>query len=202
VNDHAPPNERLERQIEFILEIDRLKTVLRRTVLTDRSRNENSAEHSWHLAMMAILLAEHAVAPIDLKKVLEMLLVHDLVEIDAGDTFCYDTEANRDKEERERLAAERIFGLLPEDQSWRLHELWQEFEARQTVDARFANALDRMQPMLSNLATLGHSWREHGISHAQVVERNAPMADGSASLWSYMKKRLDQAVADGLLAGG
>ncbi len=202
VTGNPSPGERLARQVDFILEIDRLKRVLRRTLVTDGSRHENSAEHSWHLAMMAILLAEHAVEPIDLKRVLEMVLIHDLVEIDAGDTFCYDADANRDKEERERRAAERIFGLLPESQRAAFHELWEEFEARETADARFANALDRMQPMLANLATEGHSWRENGIVRSQVLQRNAPMAEGSEVLWAYMKERLDQAVADGLLADG
>ncbi len=190
---------RLEQQIEFILEIDRLKTVLRRTVLTDGSRHENSAEHSWHLAVMALLLAEHANETVDLLRVLKMVLVHDLVEIDAGDTFCYDPEANRDREEREQRAADRIFALLPSDQAAELRSFWEEFEARQTNDARFAAALDRMQPMLANLRTRGHSWRQHGIVKEQIVARNSPMADGSRRLWDRMSALLDQAVADGLL---
>jgi putative hydrolase of HD superfamily len=193
---------RLEQQIEFIHEIDRLKTVLRRTVLTDNSRHENSAEHSWHLAVMALLLAEYANQPVDLLRVLKMVLVHDLVEIDAGDTFCYDSEANRDREEREQRAADRIFALLPSDQEAEMRSLWEEFEARQTDDARFAAALDRMQPMLTNLRTAGHSWRKHGIVKEQIVARNSPIADGSRQLWERMSALLDQAVADGLLNQG
>ncbi len=190
--------QRLERQLEFILEIDRLKNILRRTVITDGSRQENSAEHSWHLAMMALLLSEHANAEVDVTHVLKMLLVHDIVEIDAGDTFCYDAEANLDKEEREQRAADRIFGLLPEDQTTQLRALWDEFEARQTMDARFANAIDRIQPVLQNLATGGHSWHLHSVTKAQVLERNSPIGDGSASIWSVISQRIEGAFARGL----
>ena len=193
---------RLEQQIQFIIEIDRLKTVLRQTVLTDRSRQENSAEHSWHLAVMALLLAEYANRPVDLLRVLKMVLVHDLVEIDAGDTFCYDAEANRDREDRERRAADRIFHLLPSDQEVELRALWEEFEARETPDARFAAALDRMQPVLANLSSRGHSWRQHGIVKQQVIERNRPIADGSRQPWDRISALLDQAVANGLLDEG
>lgn len=195
-----PP--RLEQQIEFILEIDRLKTVLRQTVLTDGSRYENSAEHSWHLAVMALLLGEHANSAVDQARVVKMVLVHDLVEIDAGDTFCYDEAANVGKLEREQRAADRLFGLLPADQAAEFRALWDEFEARETPDARFANALDRMQPMLANLATRGHSWRKHGIVKKQILERNSPMADGSDRLWERMSAALDEAVAAGLLESG
>lgn len=195
-------SSRLARQIEFILEIDRLKTVLRRTLLTDGSRHENSAEHSWHLALMALMLAEHSATQLDLARVVKLVLIHDLVEIDAGDTFCYDAEANIGKEERERAAARRIFGLLPEDQAAELHELWEEFELRETPESRFANALDRMSPLLANLATDGHSWQEHGVVRSQVIERTSIIADGSGELWDYMKERLDRAVEDGILADG
>ena len=195
-------SSRLAQQIEFILEIDRLKTVLRRTLLTDGSRNENSAEHSWHLALMALTLAEHSARPLDVTRVVKLVLIHDLVEIDAGDTFCYDAEANVGKEERERAAAERLFGLLPGDQAAQLHELWEEFERRDTPEARFANALDRMSPLLANLATDGHSWQQHGVVRSQVIERTSIIADGSSELWDYMKARLDRAVEDGILADG
>ena len=190
---------RLERQIAFVLEIDRLKTIVRRTLITDGSRHENSAEHSWHLALMAMTLAEHSAVPLDLARVVKLVLVHDLVEIDAGDTFCYDAEANVGKEEREQAAADRIFGLLPEDQAGELHELWEEFETRETPEARFANALDRLSPLLTNLATNGHSWREHGVVKSQVIERTSLIADGSAELWGYIRTRLDAAVAEGIL---
>ncbi|MDH3255316.1 MAG: HD domain-containing protein [Acidobacteriota bacterium] len=198
-DERAVVGERLARQVEFIVEIDRLKTVLRRTLLTDRSRNENSAEHSWHLAVMALLLHEYAEEPVNLRRVLKIVLVHDLVEIDAGDTFCYDEDANRGREERERLAARRLFSVLPADQAAEMHGLWEEFEARETADARFAAALDRMQPLLSNLATGGHSWRKHGVALEQVLARTAPIGDASADLWEYMRERLAEAVDNGIL---
>ena len=190
---------RLARQLDFIVEIDRLKGILRRTVLTDRSRLENSAEHSWHIAVMALVLAEHSEREIDVLKVLKMLLVHDLVEIDAGDTFCYDTQANADKAEREERAAERIFGLLPDDQRTELRSIWEEFEARKTAESRFANALDRLQPMLHNYLTSGHSWREHGIQKPQVIERNQPIEEGSSVLWKVARRFLDDAEVLGFL---
>lgn len=193
-------SDRLARQIEFVLEIDKLKSVLRQTLLTDGSRRENSAEHSWHLALMALVLGEHADREVDLRRVVKMALVHDLVEIDAGDTFCYDEEGNAGREERERLAAKRIFGLLPEEQRSELEALWEEFEARETRDAKFAAALDRMQPLLANLATDGHSWKLHGITRDQVIRRTRAIGEASATLWDYMEARLERAVAEGLLA--
>jgi putative hydrolase of HD superfamily len=195
-----PESERLEKQIEFILEIDRLKSVLRRTALADGSRRENSAEHSWHLAVMALLLHEYADEPIDIEKVVKMVLVHDLVEIDAGDTFCYDTEANVDREEREHVAAERLFSLLPEEQGRELSRLREEFESRATPESRFAAALDRMQPLLSNLATGGYSWQKYGVVQRQVLERTQSISEASQRLWEYMRSRLAEAVEDGLLA--
>ena len=197
--DHTA-SRRLEKQVEFILEIDRLKTVIRRTALTDQSRRENSAEHSWHLAVMALLLHEHSDDEVKLGKVVKMLLVHDLVEIDAGDTFCYDEEANVGRAERERIAAARLFSLLPSDQGSELEELWEEFEARESPEARFAAALDRMQPLLSNLATEGYSWKKYDVGHRQVLERTRSIEEGSKGLWEYMRRRLDEAVEDGILA--
>jgi 5'-deoxynucleotidase YfbR-like HD superfamily hydrolase len=193
-------NERLERQIGFILEIDKLKAVLRRTYLLGADRHENSAEHSWHLAMMALLLAEHADAPVDVCRVVEMLLVHDVVEIDAGDTFAYDDAANRDKEERERRAAERLFGMLPEEQGRQLRALWEEFDAAETDDARFAAALDRLMPVLHNVYTNGRGWREHRITADRVLARNAGIARGSRALWDYARSLVERAVARGDLA--
>lgn len=195
-------DSRLRQQLEFVVEIDRLKRVLRRTVITDRSRPENTAEHSWHLGVMALLLSEYAARPVDLTRVLKMVLVHDIVEIDAGDTFCYDVEGNRDKAEREQRAADRIFGLLPEDQREELRSCWEEFEARESADAQFANALDRMQPILSNLATDGHSWRQHGIVKQQVLARNRPVGEGAPQLWEHIQARLDEAVEAGILRDG
>jgi putative hydrolase of HD superfamily len=184
---------RLAQQIDFLIEVDRLKTILRRTLLTDGSRHENSGEHSWHLCLFAMILAEHANHRVDLPKVLKMLLVHDIVEIDAGDTFCYDETANLDKAEREQRAAQRIFGLLPTDQAAEVRLLWNEFEERSSPDAQFANAVDRLQPMLHNVLTEGHSWREHGIHKDQVLARNAPVGDGAASLWRFAELFLAEA---------
>ena len=189
---------RLEQQINFILEIDQLKSVMRRTVVVDQSRQENTAEHSWHLAVMAMVLAEHANHPPDILKVLKMVLVHDIVEIDAGDTFGYDDDGHKDKAEREQRAADRLFSLLPNDQARELRALWNEFEARETSDARFALALDRLNPILLNLATNGHSWKQHGITRERVIQRNDLMAEGSQGLWSHVTELLAQAEFDGL----
>lgn len=192
------PN-RLDQQIAFILEIDRLKTILRRTLLTDSSRLENSAEHSWHLAMCVMLLSEYAPATVDLARTLKMALVHDIVEIDAGDTFCYDVQGNRDKPQREQRAADRIFALLPPEQGTELRTLWEEFDARQTSESKYANALDRLQPLLHNYHTQGAAWRKHGVTYAQVIERNRHIADGAPALWTYVKALIDDAVSRGWL---
>jgi putative hydrolase of HD superfamily len=194
--------QRLLKQVEFLVEIDKLKTILRQTNLIHRERRENDAEHSWHLALAALVLAEHANEPVDLAKVIAMVLVHDLVEIDAGDTFCYDYEGYKDKAQREELAAERIFALLPEDQGRELRALWEEFEERATPEARFATALDRFQPVLHNLHTDGGTWRRYNITRPQVEERNAPMAEGSQLLWEYRSSCLDEAVVKGMLSEG
>ena len=194
--------DRLHQQITFILEIDKLKSVLRRTYLLKEPRHENSAEHSWHLAVMAMVLAEHANAEVDVLRVLKMLLVHDIVEIDAGDTYCYDASGNDDKAARETLAAQRIFGLLPGDQQAELHALWTEFEARVTPEARFAAALDRLMPILHNFHTEGRSWREHGITETQVLERNRHSSEGSETLWVYIETIIEDAVGKGYLTGG
>ncbi len=193
--------QRLERQVAFILEIDRLKTVYRRTYLTDTSRFENSAEHSWHIAVMAMVMAEYANNPaMDLLRVLKMLLIHDLVEIDAGDTFAYDKAAREDKAEREQGAADRLFSLLPEDQAAEFRILWDEFESRKTGEAKFAAALDRLQPLLHNLYTHGKSWQEHGVRKFQVVSLNRHMAEGAAGLWTFASKWIEKAVEQGDLA--
>ena len=193
-------NARLNKQIEFLVEIDKLKSVFRQTYLLNESRKENDAEHSWHLAMAAVVLAEHAAEPgIDLAKVIRMVLVHDLVEIDAGDTFAYDRQANRDKAQRERAAAERIFPILPADQAETFAALWDEFELRQTPEAKFAAALDRLQPLLHNCFTGGRAWREHGVTAEQVLERNRHVAEGSETLWRYVEALIQDAVARGYL---
>ena len=199
----APPpevTERLGRQMAFLREIDKLKSVYRRTLLMDGSRFENDAEHSWHLAVMAVLLAEHAnTRDLDLGKVIRMVLAHDLVEIDAGDTYVYDTAGNVGKVEREARAAERIFGLLPGDQAAEFRALWDEFETRETPEARFAAALDRVQPLLHNFATRGVVWRQHGITSDRVAERNRHVVEGSRALWTYAEGLIREAVARGYL---
>jgi putative hydrolase of HD superfamily len=190
---------RLEQQIRFIVEIDKLKTVRRRTYVIDEARNENTAEHSWHIAVMAMILAEYANAKIDVSKVVKMALVHDIVEIDAGDTFMYDTIGALDKAEREQRAAERLFNLLPADQAVEMRALWEEFEARQTAEARFAAAMDRLTPQLQNFNTNGGSWKDHAISQERVLERNQTMGEGSADLWQFTQQLLDRAVQRGIL---
>ena len=195
------PAERLRRQIGFIAEVDKLKEVFRQTIVTQSRRPENSAEHSWHFALMIIVLAEHANHPgLDVLRVLKMVLIHDLVEIDAGDTFAYDTKNMADQHEREAKAATRIFGLLPPDQTAEFRALWDEFEERATPEAKFAAACDRFHPMLLNCLTDGHAWQKHGITHDRVLARNAHVADGSTALWAYAVEMIQQAVNDGHLA--
>jgi putative hydrolases of HD superfamily len=193
--------ERLAQQMRFVGEIDRLKGVLRQTMLAGPGRRENSAEHSWHLAMMAITLGEHAPAGTDIGRVTAMLLLHDLVEIDAGDLFVYADDAQQERqEEAERAAADRIFALLPPDQTARLRGLWDEFEERRTPEARFARGLDRLQPMLENLTAGGGTWQEHGITADRVLAKVRLIEDGSASLGRYARDLVDRAVREGLLA--
>jgi putative hydrolase of HD superfamily len=192
--------DRLVRQMAFIREIDKLKCVFRRTLLMDGSRYENDAEHSWHLAVMAVLLREHANgAGVELERVIKLVLVHDLVEIDAGDTYCYDDAGHQDKEARERAAAERIFALLPDDQAVAFRTLWEEFEARETPEARFAAALDRVQPLLHNYHTGGRIWKKHGVRSAKVRDRNRHVEEGSRALWSYAESLIRDAVKRGYL---
>jgi putative hydrolase of HD superfamily len=190
-------SSRLARQLAFLAEIDKLKGVLRRTLLCDQSRQENSAEHSWHLAMAAVVLSEYADDSADLGRVIRMALVHDLVEIDAGDTFAYDSTANLDRAEREQRAADRIFGLLPPEQSAELRSLWEEFEAAETADARFAVALDRLQPLLNNHHSNGGSWRAHNITRDQVLKRMSPIERALPSLWPEVLDIVEQNCALG-----
>ena len=194
-----PQRRRLEQQLDFIVEIDKLKSVQRRTPLIDRSRCENDAEHSWELAVMAVVLAEHADSSIDLLRVVAMLLVHDLVEIDAGDTFLYDDEAAITKSAREQRAADRIFELLPADQTTQLRALWDEFEQLETPEARFAKALDRLQPLLHNYLARGGTWQEPGVNHAKVTDRKQIIDLGSPTLWAYARDVLQRAVDEGIL---
>lgn len=191
------PQTRLDAQLAFLQEADRLKSVLRMTSLIGGARRENSAEHSWHFALMALTLAEHAAAEIDLCRVLRMALVHDLVEIDAGDAFVYDAAAMDGKAERERAAAQRLFGLLPPDQAADYHALWDEFEAQETPEARFAAAVDRLCGMLPNWRNDGGTWREHAVSAERVRARNAPIGDGAPRVWQTARGWIDAAVERG-----
>jgi putative hydrolase of HD superfamily len=194
-------SDRLKRQVEFLLEIDRLKNTLRQTILTDRSRQENSVEHSWHIAMAAMVMSEHAGrVDIDLCRALRMMLIHDLVEIDAGDTYCYDEQGRLSQGERERRAATRIFGMLPEAQTAELRGLWDEFEERATPEAHFAHAMDRFQAFLHNYVTEGEVWRRNAIRREQVLARMQPLAVGAPVLWEYVKTLIEDAVAKGYLA--
>lgn len=196
-------DKRLKKQLEFIVETDHLKQILRQTLVIDDRRQENDAEHSWHLALMAILLTEHANQPaLDMLKVVKMVIIHDLVEIYAGDTFCYDYEAAKDKKERETAAAQKIFGLLPKSQYLEFSSLWEEFEEVQSPEAKFAAALDRLQPLLLNFHTEGAAWKKHGITRSQVIERNHHIADGSNELWDYAKWLIDESVKRKYLLDG
>lgn len=193
--------ERLHRQVEFIVEVDRLKEIFRQTILTQSRRPENDAEHSWHLCLCVLVLAEHANHPdLDVLRVLKMVILHDLVEIDAGDTFAYDTARMADQHEREAKAADRIFGLLPEDQGREFRALWDEFEEKKTPEARFATAVDRFQPMLLNVRTQGHAWNQHGVTYPRVVARNQHVAEGSKAIWEYAANMIKEAVQKGHLA--
>lgn len=190
---------RFEQQLRFLTEADRLKGIFRQTYLADAGRKENDAEHSWHLALAAVLLQEHMEEKTDLLRVITMVLIHDLVEIDAGDTYAYDAEGAATKREREEKAADRIFGLLPKDQAAGFRELWEEFEAYETADAKFARLLDNFQPLLLNDASGGRSWREHGVRREQVCRRNARIAGTSEIVWEKMQEIMDRHVELGTL---
>lgn len=192
-------NYRLTQQIQFIVEMDKLKKILRQTTLIDASRRENSAEHSWHLAMMTMVLAEYAPLEVDLFHAMKMVLIHDLVEIDAGDTFCFDVQNNKNKAEREAAAAKRLFGILPEEQGKELRLLWEEFEARETPSAKFAAALDRIQPMLNNRETKGGTWQLYNITYEQVMKRMAPVEEGAPQLWDLVEETIEECIAAGYL---
>ncbi|OIN56106.1 HD domain-containing protein [Arsenicibacter rosenii] len=189
----------LFRQIEFIKEVDKLKYIVRKTKLFNSDRNENDAEHSWHLALMAIVLAGHANVPVDLLKVVKMLLIHDIVEIDAGDTFIYDTQKSHDNTAEERAAANRIFGLLPEAQAAELMAVWEEFEAQQTNEAKFARAMDRLEPLLQNTSNNGGTWAEFGVTYEKVYTKKQVIQQGSATIWQYAEQLINESVDRGIL---
>lgn len=189
--------DRLRKQMNFILEVDKLKKIGRQTYLSDASRKENDAEHSWHLALMTLLLSEHANTEIDVQKVITMVLIHDIVEIDAGDTYAYDEAAKLSQRAREEKAADRIFNLLPQDQADKLRAIWEEFEERKTPEALFARTLDNAQPMMLNDATDGRAWREHQVKKSQVMSRNKDTHKGSERIWEYLESMVNDNVKKG-----
>ena len=188
---------RLEQQLAFLMEIDKVKQVFRQNYLADGTRRENDAEHSWHIAIMAVLLKEYAQEDVDVLKVMTMVLIHDLVEIDAGDTYAYDENGAQTKREREVQAADRIFGMLPKDQGMYFRKLWDEFEEYESADARYAHLLDNFQPFLLNDASEGISWVEHGVKKEQIYKRNAKTGTTSPVIWEHMKKVIDEHVEQG-----
>lgn len=193
---------RLVRQLEFIAEIDRLKTVLRLSPLLAADRRENDAEHSWHLALMVLVLAEYAAEPIDIERTLKLVLVHDLVEIHAGDTCLFDDAAKADQHEREALAASKLFALLPDDQSAHFRALWDEFESLATAEAKFAKAMDRLQPLLLNVGNAGGTWLAPGVTEERLRQRTSLIADGSPRLWDLTEKLFALGVREGWLKNG
>jgi 5'-deoxynucleotidase YfbR-like HD superfamily hydrolase len=189
----------LKQQIDFIKEIDKVKYIQRKTKLFNSDRHENDAEHSWHLAMMAMVLAEHSNEPIDVLKVLKMVLIHDIVEIDAGDTFLFDTKKNHSNTDEELKAARRIFGKLPEKQATDFIAIWEEFEAFETAEAKFARSIDHFEPMLQNASNNGGTWAEFNVPYDTVIEKKKVMKDGTETIWHYAKSLLDHCVEDGTL---
>lgn len=192
-------NERMDRQFLFTAEIDKMTAVLRRTMLIDKSRRENDAEHSWHIAVMAMLFQEYAAEPVDIGRVVQMCVVHDLVEIIAGDTFAYDAEGNRGKADRERDAADRLFSQIPEDQGKMIRSLWEEFDAMETADARYAACMDRLQPFLHNTLTDGHTWAESTANRGAVEKRMAVIKEFMPKVYQWVSDNLDNAVNKGWL---
>ena len=193
---------RFQEQIRFMIEMDKMKNIYRQTYVLNEDRRENDAEHAWHLAMLAMILQEYSNEPVDLTKVLKTVLIHDVVEIDAGDTFAYDDAGYASKAEREQKAADRLFGLLPKDQGAELRTLWEEFEAGSTPEARFAAALDRIQPLMLNYTKRGKTWNEHGIRAEQVKERIQPIFEGSETLGCFAEQIIELAVREGILPAG
>ncbi|WP_229213863.1 HD domain-containing protein [Dyadobacter psychrotolerans] len=192
-------NDQLLKQIEFLKEIDKVKYIQRKTKLLNSDRNENDAEHSWHLAMMAIILSGHSNVPVDILKVVKMVLIHDIVEIDSGDIFIYDTVQSHSNTIQERLAAERIFGILPDEQAAEMIAIWEEFEEGITDEAKFARSMDRLEPLLQNVSNNGGTWAEFGVGFEKVYEKKKVIANGSEALWDYSEQLLNDSVESGIL---
>jgi len=195
-------NERFEKQLNFLIEIDKMKSVFRQTILIDRSRREDDASHSWHFAVMAMLLYEHcADRSVNIERVIKMALVHDLIEIYAGDTFAYDTAGNVGKQQREEAAADKLFALLPFDQGEEIRTLWEEFDAEQTPDAKYACAIDRLQPFINNIMTEGHTWKRGGVTVTQVYQRMDPIRVAMPDIWDFIVKSVGNCVENGYIVG-
>lgn len=192
-------NERLDKQLLFTAEIDQLTQIARRTFLIDKSRRENDAEHSWHIAVMAMLFSEYAKEPVDIGRVVQMCVVHDLIEIYAGDTFAYDEKGNMDKEEREKLAADKLFSLIPEEQGKMIRDLWEEFDRMDTPDSKFAACMDRLQPFYHNTLTDGHTWVEGNATRAAVEKRMAVIKEFMPEVYKWMDANMDAAIEKGWL---
>jgi len=192
-------SQRLEKQMNFIKEMDKLKSIRRRSLLINEDRAENDAEHSWHLALAAIILSEYSSEKIDLLKVMKMVIIHDIVEIDAGDTYCYDKEGLKTQEKREMEAAQKLFGMLPKDQKTELFTLWHEFEDKQTPEAKFAASLDRLQPILLNYSKGGIAWKKRKIKRQQVEERQNVTQEGSQDIYNYIMEVIEAAYNEGML---
>ena len=190
-------DDRLKEQIDFILEIDKMKEILRQNYLADGSARENDADHSWHLAMMALILSEYSNEKVDVTRVVPMVLTHDLVEIDAGDTYAYDEAGALTKEKREKAAADRIFGILPKEQGTWMRGLWDEFESCNTPESKFAHVLDNSLPLFLNHAAGGISWKEHKVKRSQIYKRNRITVDGSAKIWEYMQELIQENINKG-----
>ncbi|MBR6451565.1 MAG: HD domain-containing protein [Lachnospiraceae bacterium] len=198
IGDFLPSgNERLDQQLMFTAEIDKMTAVLRRTVLLDKSRRENDAEHSWHIAVMAQLFEEYFPEKVDAGRVVKMCVVHDLVEIYAGDTFAFDVKGNEDKAQRERAAADKLFAQLPKEQGDAIRTLWEEFDAMETADSRYANCMDRIQPFLHNTLTDGHTWVQAGASRAAVEKRMAPIRENMPEVYKWVEKNIDRGIKKG-----
>lgn len=191
--------ERFEKQLHFLIEVDKMKTVLRQTLLVDGTRRENDAEHSWHLALMAMIFYEYANRAVDLARVIKMALVHDLVEVYAGDTFAYDDEGNAGKEAREMAAADKLFSILPEDQGLEIRELWEEFDRMETADAKYAAAIDRMQPFVNNYMTGGHTWKKGEVTSDKVYKRMDMVRVATPELWPFVVRVIEESIEKGYI---
>lgn len=200
IQDFIPSkNIRLDQQLRFTAEIDKMTGILRRTMLVDGSRRENDAEHSWHIAVMALLFEEYASQPVDVNRAVKMCVVHDLIEIYAGDTFAYDTKGNEDKAQREQAAADKLFAMLPSEQGQEIRQLWEEFDAMQTPDAKYAACMDRLQPFLHNTLTQGHTWVEGGTSRPMVEKRMSIIKEFMPGVYGWVEQNLDNAIEKGWL---